>query len=282
MPTARPISIDGRVYASVMEASRVMGMNPNTVWQRVVSNSPLFKEWYYADGLPAPRPLTERGYKTRRKVLWVAYTLTHLPSGKLYVGMSGSFVKRRAQHLSLLRRNLHPSPKLQELWNSDSADASWKWTMVVCPTREHAYELEQGEIDVQPADKLLNNSLNARSAISHHMQDADVARRREEARKQWLENNREAYSRRASRTTTERWAQPGAREAIIGAGNPNAKPLEIDGIRYDGVKAASVATGILQKTIFNRVRNPNFPGYRFLDRGKGPQDDPYAKRASSW
>jgi hypothetical protein len=261
------------------EAARVLGIDSNLVWSRLVSNKSKYKDWYYTDGLPVPRALEERRTKTRRTVQWVAYTFMHLPSGCAYVGMTGYFVYRRAQHLSQLRNNKHPSRKLQELWNNDPVMDNWKWSAVICPTKDQAFELEQGEMDIYPPEKLLNNVLNARSPISHHMAHSEVIRRQVEGWRQWLRDNGPAYSQRVSKQSLERWARPGAKEAIQGAGNPNAKPVEIDGVKYDGVKAAAEQLSISPKTVFNRVRSAKFPTYRFLDRGKGPTDDPYARRA---
>lgn len=45
------------------------------------------------------------------------YTITHLSSGKLYVGRTNDPKGRRSHHFGLLRKNKHGNPKLQRAYN---------------------------------------------------------------------------------------------------------------------------------------------------------------------
>lgn len=45
------------------------------------------------------------------------YQIVHKPSGNRYVGSSKNIRSRWNEHKSLLRRNIHPSPRFQNTWN---------------------------------------------------------------------------------------------------------------------------------------------------------------------
>lgn len=95
--------------------------------------------------------MTER--KKRKK--WVGtYKLTHVPSGRYYVGSSGDLVARMSQHKLRLVAGIHKNPTLQEVftvWEDMTFDH------MVCDTRDHAYTIEQEMLDEHLTDPLCCN-----------------------------------------------------------------------------------------------------------------------------
>ena len=65
-------------------------------------------------------------YKVR---LSGVYQITHLPSGKFYIGESIDIFSRWASHHTSLALGRHSSPQFQILWDS-STPLEWSWTIL--------------------------------------------------------------------------------------------------------------------------------------------------------
>lgn len=88
------------------------------------------------------------------------YVLTHVASGKKYIGSSGNVGTRLSSHKSLLAKGKHHCIELQELYNSDN-----RYYSVVYETldREAAFDLEQALVDEYwGTPKLLNVAKDVR------------------------------------------------------------------------------------------------------------------------
>ncbi len=92
-----------------------------------------------------------------------AYLLTHVPSGKFYVGSTGNIKRRMKEHFGDLKKGNHHCKELQELYN---AAPVVKVTMLyIADTRDDAFDLEQQLLDIHAAGSLLlNKAKNARKA----------------------------------------------------------------------------------------------------------------------
>lgn len=83
------------------------------------------------------------------------YTITHLASGRLYIGSASNFARRWRVHKCLLNKGQHHSAPLQAAWNKYGESAfAFKPLMVCAP--ENIIFYEQRAIDVYKAtDRLL-------------------------------------------------------------------------------------------------------------------------------
>ena len=262
MPKKRTVAIEGVEYASISEAARALNMPLPNLYNRVISQNRRWKRYHYTDGKPVP--IFSKKNQRRNSVLWVTYVFEHLKSGKKYTGITGHFPSRKATHLHQLRYGRHRSYLLQDLYDSDNDLANWKWTIYIVPTKEHALDHEQAFMDqFDKEGLLLNNSKNARSTISYVMLRPEVAERLRERRACMPAISRMRRAQGALRGTVNRWSKEGAREKIQGSGNPFAKRVVAAGVEYGSVIEATKALGVVQKTVFNRVRSARFPDYYF-------------------
>lgn len=72
------------------------------------------------------------------------YILTHVESGKFYIGSSGNLYERHHVHMSHLYNGIHKNLRLQELFDSDDYCLM---EYQLADNREIAYQLEQTELD---------------------------------------------------------------------------------------------------------------------------------------
>ncbi len=68
------------------------------------------------------------------------------PSGKMYIGSTVNFRRRKAEHFRQLRYGQHHSVKLQRAYNKYGADAMVFFPMVVCD-RSNLHTVEQAVLD---------------------------------------------------------------------------------------------------------------------------------------
>lgn len=72
------------------------------------------------------------------------YILTHVESGKFYIGSTGNLYERHHVHMSHLYSGIHKNLQLQELFDSDDYCLM---EHLLTADREIAYQLEQTELD---------------------------------------------------------------------------------------------------------------------------------------
>lgn len=75
------------------------------------------------------------------------YTITHIHSGKVYVGSSVNIVRRWNQHKSDLNLGRHKSPKLQAAWRKHGADSFLFEVVEIVLDGGRLIECEQAWID---------------------------------------------------------------------------------------------------------------------------------------
>ena len=259
---ARPVSIEGVEYPSASVAARALDVNVKTMFVRLISTTDRWKDWFYTDGKPIP---VRKKLARVKRYLWQVYTITHIPTGKLYVGHTSQYTARQAQHRSALSRQCHPSPLFQAAWDLDPDWGHWKWEVVTVASKQQAHELEQSLIDQHlPNGQLLNRSKDAQAAIRFHMLDPQTKQRQLDGTRRYLETNKLDVTRRVSRQMKDRWSEEGARDRWKGGGNPFARKVEVNGVVYSSVKDAVKATGVSEKTIRKRANLVGLPTYRFL------------------
>ncbi len=257
----RPVSVEGVEYPNVSVAARTLGLPIPTVFTRIYSNGSKWESWFMMDGKETP---TNRNYN-KAFLNWAVYTLEHIPSGKIYVGMTGNAIQRRSLHKHYLKNDKHPTPALQALFNRDPDwDNNWRWTTYVVKTKEDAESVEQTFANTFADQvRLLNQSTNTRSPITHNLRNPVVAEKRRIALKKYNLRDPAATAARGEKMAKERWSDAENRKAWSGAGNPFAKAVTIDGVRYGSVKDAVKAVGVCEKTIRTRARSEYWDNYHF-------------------
>lgn len=73
------------------------------------------------------------------------YIVTHEPTGLYYVGSSGNLLERRHHHVAGLRNGNHISPRLQQTWQGEISEYTFKFE--TCIDRDSAYDREQELLD---------------------------------------------------------------------------------------------------------------------------------------
>lgn len=104
------------------------------------------------------------------------YQITHLPSGKFYIGESIDIYSRWASHHTSLSLNRHSSPLFQILWDN-STPKEWTWTIISIFSKtefrldsglkgkklelgfkQELRKLERQEMGIKDKSKSLNNN----------------------------------------------------------------------------------------------------------------------------
>lgn len=261
MPKKLALSINGKIYESIKEASRVLGIDTWNIYTRLNSDLILWKDWSFIDG-------NKHSIKKQEDDgLFYVYKLLHKPTGSFYIGSTKDYLGRKSTHLYNLRRGRHVNHKLQNLWRNSNED-QWEWHVWVFEEREEAYSEEQKEL-TKYADSslLLNVVLDAKSPISHLMKQDGfkdmLAKSRAEHLMRLTEDETQLLRQKWSDASKKYWATGDNRKDRMGAGNPFAKKVSVDGIIYGSVKDAQKALGINEKTIRKRANSPDYPNYTF-------------------
>lgn len=76
------------------------------------------------------------------------YQISHVGTGKLYIGSSANMQKRRGEHFSRLRKNRHANQRLQRAFNKYGEEA-FEWTvLLLVPSVALLVPTEQSFIDL--------------------------------------------------------------------------------------------------------------------------------------
>lgn len=155
------------------------------------------------------------------------YQITNLRTGRFYIGSAVNFARRKAVHLSRLRKGSHGNVRMQRDWDKHGADAFEFRPLLVCD-RDHLLDYEQRLIDglgaVQRGYNLLptaGSALGFRHTPEHRAslkgnQHAAGLRHTEETRRHLSEvmrGNRHGAG----------WTMPEAHRAAISAAHTGRK-----------------------------------------------------------
>lgn len=158
-----------------------------------------------------------------------AYKITHVKSGKFYVGSTDNFYKRRKEHLVQLRSGKHHVIELQTLYN-ECPELHFELFLTGHDerARENAYVHEQSMLDENKNNPLmLNRSLTAIGAtLPPELKEKRLTAVREALQKPEYKAiaaaNTKAYrstpeaKEKHSAITTAQWSDPEKRKAIMG------------------------------------------------------------------
>jgi predicted GIY-YIG superfamily endonuclease len=258
------VTIDDKIYKSVAEAARALGVSKTYILARVYSEDPKWSQWRLFDDGVYPEVAEEA-----KIPIGYTYWLTHKATGRFYVGSTQNIQNRRASHFWSLRKGKHNNKAMQALWDQDPGEDKWTLTVFVFGTREEAYEDEKRRIDNADKSLLLNAVTDVRSPISHVMgregmkEKMAVARRR--ALKEMTPEQLAERSRKIREGQSTRWGKEGSKEAWSGGNNPFAKKVIAENRQFDSVAGAARELGIDPKTVWNRVRDPRRDDYRYLE-----------------
>lgn len=194
------------------------------------------------------------------------YMLIHKPTGMFYIGSTSNILSRKRVHKSALLNGQHANPKLTELFRKYGKWEDFEWKIFLVNEREEAFIMEQELLDLHWGDPLLlNSSKDARKPICGIEMSADVFEKRRKAIHAALSQP----ERRAllSATLKETWNQGDRRARRCGEGNPFAKPVWVNNVRYGSVKDAMRTLKLDEKTIRRRAvsTDPEFNNYSFAD-----------------
>lgn len=194
-----------------------------------------------------------------------AYRILHIPTGSYYFGSTVHFRSRQRNHLQALRRGEHANKGLQALFDSGGGEYDFRWTVYLFEYIEEARACEQKLIDEHIDDPLmLNRSLDVHSPIKSLL-TPEVHEKRIEGIRRALSTSEHAELK--SKLALAYWSDPENLVKRIGGGNPFAKPVWINGIKYEAVNEAKRQLDINEKTIRTRARNtdPKWSHYSFTD-----------------
>lgn len=191
------------------------------------------------------------------------YVITHLPSGKFYIGSSHDTFGRVSYHKWALRNDKSPCTKFQLVYNTHPGDDTLHVLVHPCKDREAAYAMEQEWVDRHwGSPNCMNTCRNVRNSISEQLHSKEVIERRSATMK--ARGATAEYKKAMGERAKKRWDEAGARDSIKGAGNPFAKKVSVDGVVYGSVKDAVKAIGISEKTIRKRANLESFLNYSWV------------------
>lgn len=247
---ATSVTVYGYEYPTMDAAALAFNLPVSIVFNRVNSGKTEWMSWQYAN---------------RESAKCITYILRHKDDPGFYVGFTTSPKQRFHKHLSNLKSTSHGTPKLQALITEKGFDGLYH-EIVFEGTEEDCRAKEQELVTLHKDDpNLLNASLNTRSAISHHVQDPEVEKRRIEGLRAAVTTDE--FREKQSGTMKAAWSVPGRKEARTGAGNPFAKHVSIHGVVYGSVIDAvrAKAGGLTDWVIRTRLKAGNDPALFYCD-----------------
>lgn len=183
-----------------------------------------------------------------------AYILTHVPTGRFYIGSTCNLYNRINTHLSNLRHGKHHVALLQEVF---SGDLDMSLQIQTTPCRDTAYSAEQELLDRHHSNRLCCNA--------HDATHGNWKRGMPEERRRHLSNSRMGHEvpehvrdavRRANTgskrgpETIRKMQEARARQPVTWA-----SPVIVNGVRYESRNEAAAALGINSTTLRTRIRS---------------------------
>lgn len=247
---ATAVIINGLEYPTIDAAGLAFNLPGGVVLNRLTNGKGEWSQWRYKD---------------REEAKSVTYILRHADDPGFYIGHTAAPRFRLHTHISKLIRGLHESSKLQEMINKHGIDGLTHEVVFEGPYEECKAK-EQELVNLHWGDpNLLNISRNTKSAISHHVQDPEVEKRRVEGLRKAVTTDE--HRQKMSDVGKAQWSVPGRKEARSGAGNPFAKCVSIYGIVYGSVIDAvrAKAGGLTDWVIRTRLKAGSDPAIFYCD-----------------
>lgn len=257
------VTIEDKIFKSIAEASRKLDMGKGPIQGRILSEDPKWVRWRFLDD----DEITDE--KEKDALIGYSYLFTHKATGRFYVGSTKNIQNRRATHLWALRNGRHNNPTMQSLWDENPGEDQWSLLVFVFGTRQEAYEDEQERILSADTTLMLNSVDDVLSPISSVMKREGAKEFSTQARiralKEMTPEQLVERSRKISEGQGNRWGKEGSKAAWSGGGNPFAKRIVAAGKEYSSLSEAGREIGVGLKTVWNRLKNPNFADYRYVD-----------------
>ena len=186
--------------------------------------------------------------KTRNKP--GVYRITHVASGKVYVGSCANLYNRKYHHTWSLKKRRHENSELQAAYD---LDPELKWEMGQCRDREHAYYEEQLLLDLHKGlGNVFNKAFDAKKNSSV-ARSQEYRQRISDCMKGRIISTE--HRKKLSEAASD-WRNDSSKNAkALAARRARAQAIEIDGVRYSGIWEASEKLGIPQQRIANRIRS---------------------------
>ena len=96
------VTIEDKIYTSVAEAARALGVSKTYILARVYSEDPKWSQWRLFDDGVYPEVAEEA-----KIPIGYTYWLTHKATGRFYVGSTQNIQNRRSSHFWSLRKGKH-------------------------------------------------------------------------------------------------------------------------------------------------------------------------------
>jgi len=137
------------------------------------------------------------------------YAITHIASGKQYVGSSANIGMRWAAHRHNLRKDKHCSTYLQRAWNKFGSEAFAFSVLEVLSDTSTILVREQHWIDTLVP---VYNTCKVAGTTLGHLCSAEARKKMSEARK--VECRTDKYRALMSEISKSHWQEPGYRERV--------------------------------------------------------------------
>lgn len=202
-----------------------------------------------------------------RPLFPAAYEITHVASGKMYVGSALDFFGRMRVHKSSLRLNRHSNADLQAAFN---IDPEIEFSVTFYDTREEAYDHEQALLDEHHSKgELFNVAVNARSTnkdnevIKAYLRELKTGTTHTEETKAKMSAARKGVAKpprtqeHIDKLAAARTGCKHSEEAIakLRASAPTSKPVSIDGVIYPSISEASRSLPMDYRKIKRRIKS---------------------------
>lgn len=224
------------------------------------------------------------------------YRIRNTTNGKIYVGSSQNFEKRRKTHFYRLGLGTHANPKLQAAYNKYGVDSFVFEIIELCEV-ETLLEREQFYIDSMVFEESYNLARFAGSPMRGRKHSDQTRTKLKAARAQNPSSNMKGKShtddakyRMSINTSGEKNPMFGVPSPMTGknhteevkqnlskqrtgSGNtmygksgslsPTSKKVIVDGVQYDSLTLAGAALGVDRKVVANRIKSEKYQGYRY-------------------
>lgn len=171
-----------------------------------------------------------------------AYTITHIKSGKVYVGSTNDLGSRRLHHLSALKLGTHRNKELQKAFEEDS---TLEFFHVITEDREAAYLMEE-ELMRLNKNKLFNRAIDVKAPMS------GLTHSEQTRLKIGAANSLALKGRKLSLEHAEKVSR-----TLLASNLSRQKRVQIVGVVYNSLNEAARALNLNPGTLYHRLKSTN-------------------------
>lgn len=202
------------------------------------------------------------------------YTITHVASGKYYIGSTGNMERRRWDQMKTLNAGCHSNPNLRELYTPGD---ELVFDVNPVESREAAFEAEQRLLDSKQSDpKLLNVLSDVHGFAPGHRPSPEVVAKLASKRGAehhstgtvFTEEHRRKIgdAHRGKVVSEETKARISASKIGQNSGSKCSlsAPVSIDGVRFETIQEAAKSVGVHESTLRRKLDRGSNPGWQRL------------------